>query len=141
MASSFSFKIEGLDKLQKSINKLAQDVQDRVEFELEEFCREVNTDQVNATPVDTGMLKKSNTFSKVADLEWQLSNNTEYAPFVEFGTGGFVKVPQGLEDYAMQFYKNGQGKLPPRPFFFEPFLRRREDLVKKIKTALKTIQD
>lgn len=141
MASGFTFKIEGLDKLQKSFDRLAENIQEEVEFQLEEFCQEVNAEQVNKTPVDTGNLKRNNTFSKVANLQWELSNNTDYAPFVEFGTGGNVNVPKGLEDYAMQFYVNGKGTLHPRPFFFEPFLRRREELVKNIKTALKTIQD
>jgi len=42
---------------------------------------------------------------------------------MEFGTGGLVDVPSGLEDYAMKFKGAGikQVNLFPRPFLIPAF--------------------
>lgn len=136
-----SFEVEGLNKLLKTVEQMPQEIQDRVEFELEDFVREVNNEQVTRTPVDMGFLRGANDFRKDAELQWSLSNRMEYAPYIEFGTGGSVNVPAGLEDYAIQFKGKGikQIDLPARPFFFEPFFRRRKELVQAIKKALTNI--
>lgn len=34
---------------------------------------------------------------------WVLKANSEYAPYVEFGTGGKVDVPEELKNFALQF--------------------------------------
>ena len=135
--SKFSFELQGVDKLLKGIRKQPEAVKERVAFELEEFVKEVNGEQVMKTPVDTGPLRAGNDF-RGSELQWELFNTKDYAPYVEFGTGGLVNVPAGLEDYAIQF--KGQDikevNLPARPFFFEPFLRKRKELVQNIKKAL-----
>jgi len=45
-----------------------------------------------------------------------------HAPYVEFGTGLKVKVPQGYEEFAMQFYVNGKGRMSPQPYLIPSFL-------------------
>ena len=46
--------------------------------------------------------------------------NVKYAPYVEFGTGSQVVVPDGLKDYAIQFKGRGKRKVNNRaqPYFF-----------------------
>ena len=34
---------------------------------------------------------------------WVLKANSDYAPYVEFGTGGKVDVPEELKNFALQF--------------------------------------
>ena len=41
-----------------------------------------------------------------------------YAPYVEFGTGSLVSIPNGLEEEARQFFINGKGHTSAQPFFF-----------------------
>lgn len=138
MAKAFTFELQGQDRLLRAIRKKSQEIQNDVAFQLEEFVREVNSEQVAKTPVDNGDLRRGNDLRQEGDLDWTLFNTREYAPYVEFGTGGLVDVPNGLEDYAAQFKGQGikQVNLPPRPFFFEPFLRRRKELIAEIKKAL-----
>jgi HK97 gp10 family phage protein len=63
-----------------------------------------------------------------------------YAPYVEFGTGALVEVPEGLEDFAMQFKGAGikEVNLPARPFLMpafekniEPFIERLEKMIQE----------
>ena len=53
-------------------------------------------------------------------LTAQVGTRVHYAPYVEFGTGGLVQVPKGLESYAMQFKGKGirQINMRARPFLF-----------------------
>ena len=141
MSKLFVFELEGQGKLMKAIRKMPQQVQDDVAAKLEQFVEDTNADQVLNTPVGvSGFLRGGNDFrpDNPNKLEWTLFNTKEYAPYVEFGTGGMVIVPKGLEAYAMQFKGKGirEVNLPARPFFFEPFLRRRKELIQNIKKAL-----
>lgn len=54
------------------------------------------------------------------------------APYEEFGTGIRVVVPTGYESFAMQFYVNGMGRKPPRPFLIPSFLKEKEVFKKNI---------
>ena len=47
-----------------------------------------------------------------------VNDSVNYAPFVEFGTGGKVNIPKGYEKTAEQFIGKGirQIDLPARPF-------------------------
>ena len=53
-------------------------------------------------------------------MEYDLFVLEHYAAYVEFGTGGLVDIPKGLESYAIQFKGLGirQVNLPARPYFF-----------------------
>jgi len=68
-------------------------------------------------PVNLGKLKQSiKAEYKNNGLQGEISATEKYAPYVEFGTGQFVKVPKGFEEMAMSFYVNGNGKMKPKPF-------------------------
>lgn len=71
-------------------------------------------------------------------MEATAGTGVHYAPYVEFGTGTMVKVPAGLEDYAMQFKGQGirQVNLPARPFLFPAMESERKPYIEKIKKAL-----
>lgn len=147
MASKFSFEVEGLQRLIKKVEKLGGDVELIASAEIEEFVKEVNAEQVAKAPIgtdpknniatDVAGLRTGNTF-RGSGLNWEILNSQSYAPYVEFGTGTGVDVPSELRDYAIQFKGRGirQVNLPARPFFFEPFMRRRKELVENIKKAL-----
>lgn len=59
----------------------------------------------------------------------------KYSPYVEFGTGGLVDVPQGLEDYATQFKGEGlkQVNLPARPYLFNSAFEETKELTERLK--------
>lgn len=61
-----------------------------------------------------------------------------YAPYVEFGTGGLVEVPAGLEAYAAQFKGRGQKRvnLPARPFLFPALAEEKPKLTQRIANLL-----
>ena len=67
-------------------------------------------------------------------LEGTVSVNAPYAPYVEFGTGGLVEIPQGFEELAAKFKGRGVKKvnLPARPFLIPAALKEGEILLEQL---------
>ena len=61
-----------------------------------------------------------------------------YAPFVEFGTGGLVEVPNELKEMAIKFKGKGikEVNLPARPFLYPALIRGRAQYLEKLKKVL-----
>jgi HK97 gp10 family phage protein len=107
-----------------------------------------NTDQIYAeavanVPVLDGYLRGSGNTSY---LNNQLTGvvafggtAAPYAPYVEFGTGSGVNVPQGFSDYAMQFYVNGKGTMKAQPFLIPAYLKYRKVFLSDMRKIAKNI--
>jgi len=75
-----------------------------------------------AAPVDKGTLRQSIKSEKKGKTV-EIIAGAKYAPYVEFGTGGFVNFDDMLElgipsSYAAQFKGSKPGYMKPQPFFF-----------------------
>lgn len=78
------------------------------EAEIDRTITDIETEAISRVPVDTGFLR-SKINGEVKDLNGVVRVNSNYAAYVEFGTGTKVSVPAGLEGYASEFQgmKNG----------------------------------
>ncbi len=138
MANIIQFKVTGLEQLQKKFAKLDKVTQDEVVEEIVSFGQDVALKAKGRAPKDLGYLAQSTNARPIINGV-EIFSNAEYAPYVEFGTGAKVNVPQGLEQYAMQFKGKGvkQVNLKARPFFFNSFFEERPKLLKRLKDLLK----
>lgn len=89
---------------------------------LTETVQNIETEAVTAAPVYLGVLRSSIN-GEVSDLNGVVGTPVKYAPYMEFGTGGLVDVPAGLEDYAMKFKGSGkkQVNIVPQPYLIPAF--------------------
>jgi hypothetical protein len=141
--AGFKLKLEGNKALLKNLDKLNKGTKTIIGHEIEESINKIDADAnsaIQAGIADKGGLKSN--MHKETDkvkLRGQVEARAYYAPYIEFGTGGMVNVPQGLESYAMQFKGKGikQVNLPPRPFLFPAFYAETPKLVERIKRAIK----
>ena len=135
----FSIELDGfqevLTKLAKEGGKIAEEIDD----EIAAGVRNMERSAKRLAPVDTGRLRSSISTSRNAFLNWELVAQTDYAAYVEFGTGGLVNVPKGLEQYAIQFKGKGirQVNLPARPFFFPSVFAYQVEIVKNIREIIR----
>jgi HK97 gp10 family phage protein len=138
MASAVSFKVTGFDALQKQFTKLDKVVQEEVVEEIVSFGQDVALKAKSRAPKDLGYLAQS-TNAQIIPNGVQIFSNAKYAPYVEFGTGAKVDVPQGLEQYAIQFKGKGikQVNLKARPFFFNSYFEERPKFLKRLKELFK----
>jgi|SRR6187431_149739 len=89
---------------------------------LTETIQNIETEATSLAPVDLGVLRSSIN-GEVDGLNGVVGSTVRYSPYIEFGTGGLVDAPAGLEDYAMKFKGAGikQVNLFPRPFLIPAF--------------------
>jgi HK97 gp10 family phage protein len=135
---SFRIDITGLEATIAKMKKAGVDVANEVDAEIGSAALNIERNASAAVRKDRGFLLSAIKQGKVADLVWEVVAQKFYAPYVEFGTGGLVDIPQGLEDYAAQFKGKGIRKvnLPARPFMFPALMAERRPMIERIKKVL-----
>lgn len=132
------FDIRGIEGVQKALDRKIDAVTKGIDREMNASVLTINEKQVSATPIDTGRLSRGNMFDISKPLNKTIFNRIEYAPYIEFGTGGLVSIPNGLEDIALQFKGAGirHVNMRAQPFFFWPYFQERVKLVERIKKLI-----
>lgn len=131
--------VVGTDKLLAALQKAEKKLQDGVNREMDAAVMEINAKQIAAAPVDKGILRAGNRYDISRPLNKVLYNKVEYAPYQEFGTGGLVSIPDGLEAEASIFKGAGirQVNMRPQPFFYRPYFEEIPKLLKAVENILK----
>lgn len=101
----------GLKQLQAKIQKATKETQTLVDAELEaaaiNFVGLAKKDLASQGG-DRGTLLRSISYSRTKDLQYTVSANVFYAPFIEFGTKSKFNPYPGTEEFASQ-YKGAKG--------------------------------
>jgi HK97 gp10 family phage protein len=120
-----SIKVQGINDAIKALKKYEAEVVRDTAKEMNKAMLMTQTEAKLNAPVNFGRLRSSivTTKAKPTDLVASTVVNVNYAPYVEFGTKSKVKVPQGLERYALDFQGKGGS--------FDSLLNSIEDWVKK----------
>lgn len=115
-----TIELEGLQGVLNNLKKEGGKIAKELDQELSAGARDIEKSAKRLVPVDTGRLRNSISASRVEFLSWEVVAQTNYAAYIEFGTGRLVDVPAGLEAYAIQFKGRGikEVNLPARPFLF-----------------------
>ena len=139
-----SIKVQGLDEAIKALSKYGEEVARDTAKAMNTTMLAVQSSAKRRAPVDTGRLRASIVTTKASkeDLVASTVVGVNYAPYIEFGTGAYARDYLASQDaemqrYAMQFYINGRGKLPARPFLFPSFEEERPKLEKELVKLLK----
>tara|TARA_R110000782_G_scaffold84011_1_gene164177 strand:- start:150 stop:581 length:432 start_codon:yes stop_codon:yes gene_type:complete len=118
--------IKGLDKVYKDFAKLSQEVHKKVGIVTKANAMEISADAKKNARKDLGKLSQGISYEKVDDkFNYKIFAREKYSAFVEFGTGGMVKVPNELKEIAIQFKGKGvkEVNLPARPFLYPAFVK------------------
>lgn len=136
-----SLSLSGLKGLQKAIKDKESALTKGIDAQMAASVSKINTEQKTLAPYDFGLLRSSIKEVRNTALDYTLMTDgpgSSYAPYQEFGTGGLVTIPQGLEDEAAKF--KGKGKrqinMRPQPFFFAPAFKEFRELKKRIQQLL-----
>lgn len=101
----------GLDQLKARIQNATKETQTLVDAELEAAAMNfvgLAKKDLASQGGDRGTLLRSITYNKKADLQYTVSANVFYAPFIEFGTKNKFNPYPGTEEFASQ-YKGAKG--------------------------------
>lgn len=131
-------KLEGNQAFFNKIKNFGKESEEIVKEELTVTLDEIYNQALINSPADFGAGGgiRGSGYKDQNGLDGEVGFKNQYAPYVEFGTGSQVQIPQGLEDYAMTFYVNGKGRLPARPFLFPAWFKESGEFMKRIKEAM-----
>ena len=136
-------KIKGITSVTARFQRLSKQAELSVKSSVVRNTDQIYAEAVANVPVLDGYLRGSGNTSY---LNNQLTgtvafggNAAPYAPYVEFGTGSGVNVPQGFEAYAMQFYVNGKGTMRAQPFLIPAFIKYKKVFLNDIRKIAKKI--
>lgn len=137
-------EIKGLNKLLKKFETLDKEIIKNVKDTIEGAAQDIEVDAKVAAPVDFGKLRQGIKAQPIAGKEmgYRVIAKEKYSAFMEFGTGGRVKVPTELKEVAIQFKGKGirEVNIQPRPFLYPAFVKHRKILIKDLKDYLKTLK-
>ena len=142
---SIEFNKQSLNAFYSYLKDLEGDVADYVRAEIEDSILAIESEAASNVRVNFGNLKNSiqSTPIKVSknEITGGVEVGAEYAPYVEFGTGGGVQVPAELQKFAIQF-KGKTGRIRnfnADPFFYPAVWKQRQELPKNIERTLTTL--
>jgi HK97 gp10 family phage protein len=98
-----SIKVQGLESIIRRYKEAGVDIRKRVEVIVTTTALEGRNEAVKKAPAAFGKLRQSIAVEKVSSLEQSVVANADYAPYVEFGTGGKVSVPSEWSQLASEF--------------------------------------
>jgi len=137
-------EIKGLNTVIANIRKYGKEAEKDIEGVTELVARNIEKNakqEVNSKASNFGKLGQSIQAVKETPLNWRIEAGgvlAPYAPFVEFGTGGLVNVPNELKEIAIKFKGKGikQVNLRARPYLYPSLLRGRTEYLDKLKKVL-----
>lgn len=106
MANTFSIKVEGLEKLNSSLNKKAASLKKEINAEIGFAAEEAVGFMQSEAPADQGFLRGRISANQLGEMDWQIVSQSDYSGFLEFGTRLRVQIPAGLEDVAASIRAN-----------------------------------
>jgi HK97 gp10 family phage protein len=134
-------EIKGVNTVIANLRKYGKEAEKDIEGVTELVARNIEKNAKNYAPANFGKLGQSIQAVKETPLNWKVEAGgviAPYAPFVEFGTGGLVEVPNELKDQAIKFKGKGikQVNLRPRPYLYPALLQGRTEYLEKLKKVL-----
>ncbi|WP_018130711.1 HK97-gp10 family putative phage morphogenesis protein [Effusibacillus pohliae] len=108
----FTLHAAGATEVVRTLNDIPQQKEQAIKRIINTTAANIARKAKQRAPVDTGRLRGSIQMRPYrGGLEAAVGTNVEYAPYIEFGTGKGVNVPQQYADFAAQF--KGHGGFPP----------------------------
>ncbi len=118
MSSTFNIKIDGLDKLQSSLDEKARSLEKEIDAEIGFACDEAVGYMQTDAPADQGFLRSHISKAKAALNDYEIVAQSDYAAYVEFGTRSKVQIPAGLEEVAASFKGGNVSSLDAKEAIF-----------------------
>ena len=136
-------KIRGITSVTARFQRLSKQAELQVKSSVVRNTDQIYAEAVANVPVLDGYLRGSGNTSyqdnQLTGIVAFGGNAAPYAPYVEFGTGSGVVIPQGFNDFAMQFYVNGKGTMKAQPFLIPAYLKYRKVFLSDLRKIAKNI--
>lgn len=134
-------QLKGTNEVIANLRKYGKEAEKDIEGVTALVARNIEGYAKSQSPANFGKLGQSIQAKKIDKHNWVIEAGgtiAPYAPFVEFGTGGLVEVPNELKDQAIKFKGKGkkQVNLRARPYLYPSLLRGRKEYLEKLEKLL-----
>lgn len=137
-----SVEIKGLDSLRRKLQALGGDLEQATEKGVEKATKTVQTAAKLLCTVDTGYLRESiqTAFAWLPSNEYAgtVGTITEYAPYVEFGTGqmGAASPSPPKAPFSLKYKEDWKGQFA-QPFLYPALVDNHARIVKQLEFELR----
>lgn len=130
--------IKGLKGVLGSLKKFGKEADKSIEVITYTVAKDIEVMAKQLAPVDMGFLRNQIYSAEIDPKHYKIVSPVKYSPFMEFGTGGLVSVPDELKEIAIQFKGKGvkQINITPRPFMYPSWKQGQKDYVKELNKEL-----
>jgi hypothetical protein len=130
------------DQWEKSLAKIRKEFPKETEKLVYKHTQNISLGAKQSVPIKHHALKAS-IRPKVSGLTGDVIVGVYYAPYMEYGTGNKVNVPNELTEYARQFKGRGirQVNIDPRPYLYPHFFIQRYKFMESMKDMLTRISN
>ena len=130
-------KLTGVKEFKRKLDSYKRSITRELERDTDRALINIQTGAKRRVAVDTGRLRSSIT-TRRSGTDGEVNTNVHYAPYIEFGTGTLVSVPDELKEIAEQFRGTGQRQvnLPARPFLYPALLEERSKYINRMRQTL-----
>ena len=141
---AFKPKIIGLDKTIAELRKLSKEADKIVLEVMEQTAYEMVKKASQLVPKNLGKLNQSIRVVKGVGMNFIVEAGggvVNYAPYVEFGTGGLVEVPKEFDEQARLALGKGlrQVNLHPKPFMYPAYLFGKKQIKINLKKEIESL--
>ena len=136
MSDALKIDASGLSDLRKYLKTLPKDAEKTIALIVAGASAEAEADAKRLVPVDDGNLRKSIYSQQTKNpLVYEIGATEPYAPYVEFGTGGKVDVPNELVDLAIQYKRPNLQNISqePQPYLYPAVKLARIEILERLK--------
>lgn len=137
-------ELKGIEKFKRELGKVKSEITRDIERTTSASLLRIQSDAKRKAPVNKkvgagGRLRGAIHFRQEGTSgEVAVYDSVHYAPYIEFGTGNMVSVPDELQEIAEQFRGRGvrQVNLPARPFLYPALVKERPKYIRNLKSVL-----
>jgi HK97 gp10 family phage protein len=135
---AFVVRLDGLKDIQDALKNIDGKLRQNVGDEINASALNIQSSAKRLAPVDLGFLRNQIALVPIGDLTIAVEARAKYSPYIEFGTGGQVKVPAGYEDLATMFKGRGLRtiNIRPQPFLIPSYETEKPKLIQRLKKLL-----
>ena len=137
-------EIKGVKGVQKGLEDFMDNLEKEAKQVLAVGAKDTEGFAKRFAPLDFGKLKQQ-IIAQQADEEgllWQVEAGAPYSAYLEFGTRGFVDIPEGWEDIAIYWKADPLIKMTnihPQPFMYPALLKARKVIPKDMENLVEDL--
>jgi HK97 gp10 family phage protein len=135
---AFGINLTGIKEVENALKTMDKHLRQDVGDEINSSALNIMSSAKRLAPIDLGFLRGQISIEPVNDLTYEVEAKAKYSAYIEFGTGGEVRIPAGYEDLAKIFKGKGLRtiNIRPQPFLIPSFETEKPKLIQRLKKLL-----